>query len=56
MNRLRVLEARFNLHELMNNELEAAAQRLVPHRDFYNVRKIDNHVHHSACMNQKVTI
>jgi len=25
----------------------------VPHRDFYNVRKIDNHVHHSACMNQK---
>ena len=25
----------------------------VPHRDFYNVRKIDNHVHHSAAMNQK---
>ena len=21
--------------------------------DFYNVRKIDGHVHHSACMNQK---
>jgi hypothetical protein len=25
----------------------------VPHRDFYNVRKVDTHVHHSACMNQK---
>jgi AMP deaminase len=22
-------------------------------RDFYNVRKVDTHVHHSACMNQK---
>jgi len=27
--------------------------KLVPHRDFYNVRKVDTHVHHSACMNQK---
>ncbi len=25
----------------------------VPHRDFYNVRKVDTHVHHSASMNQK---
>ncbi|KAJ3117385.1 AMP deaminase [Phlyctochytrium bullatum] len=25
----------------------------VPHRDFYNVRKVDTHVHHSSCMNQK---
>ena len=28
------------------------AQR-VSHRDFYNVRKVDTHVHHSASMNQK---
>mmetsp|Transcript_96702 Transcript_96702/g.276085 ORF Transcript_96702/g.276085 Transcript_96702/m.276085 type:complete len:373 (+) Transcript_96702:688-1806(+) len=28
-------------------------QKSVPHRDFYNVRKVDTHVHHSACMNQK---
>ncbi len=27
--------------------------RRVPHRDFYNVRKVDTHVHHSACMNQR---
>lgn len=32
---------------------ELAAQKSVPHRDFYNVRKVDTHVHHSACMNQK---
>ncbi len=22
-------------------------------RDFYNVRKVDTHIHHSACMHQK---
>lgn len=32
--------------------LNIALQR-VPHRDFYNVRKVDTHVHHSSCMNQK---
>lgn len=25
----------------------------VPHRDFYNVRKVDTHVHLSSCMNSK---
>ena len=30
-----------------------ADSKRVPHRDFYNVRKVDTHVHHSACMNQK---
>lgn len=51
--RLHILESRFGLHTLMNNAAETECQKLVPHRDFYNVRKIDNHVHHSACMNQK---
>jgi AMP deaminase len=27
--------------------------KAVPHRDFYNVRKVDTHIHHSASMNQK---
>jgi AMP deaminase len=27
--------------------------QLNPHRDWYNARKIDNHVHHSACMNER---
>ena len=52
-NRLGLLQSRFSLHETLNGELENVAQRAVPHRDFYNVRKIDGHVHHSACMNQK---
>lgn len=26
---------------------------MVPHRDFYNVRKVDTHIHHSSSMNQK---
>lgn len=38
---------------MLNREAEAAESKDVPHRDFYNVRKVDNHVHHSACMNQK---
>lgn len=51
--RLQLLEARFNLHVLLNGDKELAAQKCVPHRDFYNTRKVDTHVHHSACMNQK---
>jgi len=51
--RLHLLSTKFKLHNLLNAELELAAQKAVPHRDFYNVRKIDNHIHHSACMNQK---
>ena len=38
---------------LLNSARETEAQKSVPHRDFYNVRKVDTHVHHSACMNQK---
>ncbi|CAH0514989.1 unnamed protein product [Peronospora belbahrii] len=51
--RLQLLEARFNLHMLLNSDRELLAQKAVPHRDFYNVRKVDTHIHHSACMNQK---
>ncbi|MES1908398.1 MAG: hypothetical protein MHM6MM_001345 [Cercozoa sp. M6MM] len=51
--RLQILESRFRLHRVLNEDVENAEQRVVPHRDFYNVRKVDNHVHHSACMTQK---
>ncbi|KAJ0393237.1 hypothetical protein P43SY_004491 [Pythium insidiosum] len=51
--RLQLLEARFNLHTLLNSDRELLAQKAVPHRDFYNIRKVDTHIHHSACMNQK---
>jgi AMP deaminase len=51
--RLQYLEGKFNLHYLLNEYQETADSKKVPHRDFYNVRKVDTHVHHSACMNQK---
>ncbi|KAK2811971.1 hypothetical protein FQN50_001678 [Emmonsiellopsis sp. PD_5] len=51
--RLTYLEGKFQLHSLLNEYQEMADSKKVPHRDFYNVRKVDTHVHHSACMNQK---
>lgn len=51
--RLQYLEGRYNLYTLLNEYEEVADTKKIPHRDFYNVRKVDTHVHHSACMNQK---
>ncbi|XP_020975347.1 AMP deaminase isoform X2 [Arachis ipaensis] len=51
--RLRFLEEKFRLHLLLNADREFLAQKGAPHRDFYNIRKVDTHIHHSACMNQK---
>ncbi|SSD59248.1 probable AMP deaminase [Saccharomycodes ludwigii] len=51
--RLQYLEARWNMYSLLNEYQEIAVSKKNPHRDFYNVRKVDTHVHHSACMNQK---
>jgi AMP deaminase len=43
--RLQYLEGKFNLYYLLNEYQETA--------DSKKVRKVDTHVHHSACMNQK---
>lgn len=51
--RLQYLEAKWNLYSLLNEYHEISHSKKTPHRDFYNVRKVDTHVHHSACMNQK---
>ncbi|KAI5306001.1 hypothetical protein KEM56_002574 [Ascosphaera pollenicola] len=51
--RLSYLEGKFQLHSLLNEYQEIADTKQVPHRDFYNIRKVDTHVHHSACMTQK---
>ncbi|CAN6653288.1 AMP deaminase [Trichomonascus vanleenenianus] len=51
--RLEYLEAKWNLYSLLNEYQETSDSKTTPHRDFYNVRKVDTHVHHSACMNQK---
>lgn len=50
---LQILDGKFNLHALENSYAETMESKNVPHRDFYNVRKVDTHVHHSACMNSK---
>lgn len=51
--RLKYLDGKWNLYILLNEYQELADMKRVPHRDFYNVRKVDTHVHHSASMNQK---
>ena len=38
---------------MLNGDRETEEQKRVPYRDFYHVRKVDTHVHHSACMSQK---
>lgn len=38
---------------LLNELRELASQKAVPHRDFYNIRKVDTHIHAASCMNQK---
>ena len=38
--RLTYLSSKFQLHLLLNELRELAAQKAVPHRDFYNVRKV----------------
>jgi len=51
--RLKFLEKRFEMHNMLNDCLERQESRNCPHRDFYNVRKVDNNVYHAACMNRK---
>ncbi|CAK9440635.1 uncharacterized protein LODBEIA_P46550 [Lodderomyces beijingensis] len=51
--RLQYLEAKWNMYYLLNEFEETKQSKQNPHRDFYNVRKVDTHIHHSACMNQK---
>ncbi|KAJ1955226.1 AMP deaminase, partial [Dipsacomyces acuminosporus] len=51
--RLRYLDARWQLYFLLNEREEAMQSKMVPHRDLYNVRKVDGHVHLASAMNQK---
>ncbi|XP_033823902.2 AMP deaminase 3b isoform X2 [Periophthalmus magnuspinnatus] len=51
--RLNFLASKFYLHEMLNEMAEMKELKCVPHRDFYNVRKVDTHIHAAACMNQK---
>lgn len=38
--RLSYLSSKFQLHVLLNELRELASQKAVPHRDFYNIRKV----------------
>ncbi|CAF3574892.1 unnamed protein product [Rotaria sordida] len=51
--RLQYLKAKYELHCLLNEVKEWAAIKATPHRDFYNVRKVDTHIHAASSMNQK---
>lgn len=51
--RLKLLDFKFSLYKALYAKNELAEQKSVQHRDFYNVRKVDNHVHLSSSMNQK---
>ncbi|KAI6027438.1 AMP deaminase [Pisolithus microcarpus] len=51
--RLKYLTSQFEMYSLLNESQELAEMKSVPHRDFYNVRKVDTHVHLASCMNQK---
>ncbi|KZV85080.1 AMP deaminase [Exidia glandulosa HHB12029] len=50
---LKYLTSKWTMYSLLNEHEEMAAMKRVPHRDLYNVRKVDTHVHHSSSMNQK---
>lgn len=51
--RLAFLQTKFQLHVLLNDIRELHEQKSVPHRDFYNIRKVDTHIHAASSMNQK---
>nr|XP_061802352.1 AMP deaminase 1 isoform X1 [Nerophis lumbriciformis] len=51
--RLKFLISKFNVHEMLNEMEEMKELKNNPHRDFYNCRKVDTHIHAAACMNQK---
>ncbi|CAE7109555.1 unnamed protein product [Rhizoctonia solani] len=51
--RLKYLSSKWQMYTLLNEYQELADMKRVPHRDFYNLRKVDTHVHHSSMMNQK---
>uniref|UniRef100_A0A0N4ZU19 AMP deaminase n=1 Tax=Parastrongyloides trichosuri TaxID=131310 RepID=A0A0N4ZU19_PARTI len=51
--RLMYLQNKFQLYLLHNEQYELHEQKTSPHRDFYNVRKVDTHIHASSSMNQK---
>uniref|UniRef100_A0A8D0HDP0 AMP deaminase n=1 Tax=Sphenodon punctatus TaxID=8508 RepID=A0A8D0HDP0_SPHPU len=53
--RLNFLESKFGLHEMLNEMSELKELKSNPHRDFYNVRKV-NSIDSAFCVNRFVQI
>uniref|UniRef100_A0A914GQH7 AMP deaminase n=1 Tax=Globodera rostochiensis TaxID=31243 RepID=A0A914GQH7_GLORO len=51
--RLKCLKMNFEMHVMLRGDLETIEQQSVPHRDFYNIRKVDTHIHAASSMNAK---
>lgn len=51
--RLRLLQTKWELYQMANFDVETEEMAGSFGRDFYNVRKVDTHIHHSAAMNAK---
>uniref|UniRef100_A0A0K0EIC3 AMP deaminase n=1 Tax=Strongyloides stercoralis TaxID=6248 RepID=A0A0K0EIC3_STRER len=51
--RLSYLQNKFQLYLLRNEQRELHEQKSIRHRDFYNIRKVDTHIHAASSMNQK---
>ena len=41
------------MHQIFNHDKEVTDQQKISHRDFYNIMKVDTHIHHSAAMSAK---
>jgi AMP deaminase len=51
--RLKFLNHKYHMHELLNEQQEVSEQISIPYRDFYNIQKVDTHIHRALCMNHK---
>ncbi|CAF3955084.1 unnamed protein product [Rotaria sordida] len=51
--RLQYLKMKHELHALINEVREWSEAKSASNRDFYNVRKVDTHIHAAAAMHQK---
>ncbi|CCD23525.1 metallo-dependent hydrolase superfamily protein NDAI_0B04910 [Naumovozyma dairenensis CBS 421] len=50
--RLQYLKDKFELYQSLNAKTEILQNKMVPHRDFYNTRKIDQNLLLSGCISQ----
>lgn len=51
--RLELATEKFRMYSLLNGDKEALAQKMHPHRDFFNSMKVDTHVHLVSSSTQK---